>query len=86
MREGEAVPAFGRPPRPGRKPREPLWLGRACVYCGRPATTVDHVIPRSRGGPNAQWNLVPACKECNHEKGSLTAEEFLALRGDPGGS
>lgn len=30
--------------------------------------TIDHVIPRSKGGPNAQWNLRVACKACNKAK------------------
>ena len=39
-----------------------------CVYCGSPATTVDHVWPRSRGGPEAESNLVPACWSRNPSK------------------
>lgn len=57
-----------------------------CVYCGRfltredPDRTVDHVIPKSKGGPNRMWNLVVACKACNSEKDDADpAEEFLAL-------
>lgn len=39
-----------------------------CVYCGRPGRTRDHVIPKSKGGTNAPWNLVPACRDCNSFK------------------
>lgn len=39
-----------------------------CHYCGAPATTADHVVPKIKGGPGAQWNLVPACQPCNHRK------------------
>ncbi len=50
-----------------------------CQYCGErfPSTklTLDHVIPRSRGGPNSWQNLVAACMACNQAKGSRTPEE-----------
>ena len=46
--------------------------GLSCHYgCGTPAATLDHIVPRSAGGPSAQWNLVPACRECNALKASL---------------
>jgi 5-methylcytosine-specific restriction endonuclease McrA len=41
-----------------------------CVYCSNLATTVDHVIPLSRGGTNFEGNLVPACRSCNSSKGT----------------
>ena len=50
-----------------------------CQYCGdtsgRSYMTVDHVIPRSRGGKHEWENLVTACTRCNQRKGSLTPEE-----------
>lgn len=42
-----------------------------CTYCGDPATTTDHVIPRSRGGTNTKDNLVPACATCNSLKSNF---------------
>jgi len=39
-----------------------------CVYCGAPATTVDHIRPLSRGGCEVPENLVPACQSCNFSK------------------
>lgn len=51
-----------------------------CVYCGGVAHTRDHVIPLSRGGTNAPDNLVPACRPCNGEKGSLLVDEWKAKR------
>lgn len=39
-----------------------------CHYCGGPAGTVDHVLPRSKGGSNNAWNVVSACWDCNQEK------------------
>ena len=51
----------------------------ACQYCGRTGQsatlTLDHVIPRSRGGETAWENLVACCHECNNRKGSRTPEE-----------
>ena len=50
-----------------------------CQYCGaRPPTkdlTVDHVVPRSRGGPATWQNLVIACGSCNRRKGGRTPGE-----------
>lgn len=52
-----------------------------CQYCaetpGRQFLTVDHVIPRSRGGSHDWDNLVTACTRCNQKKGSLTPEEAM---------
>ena len=39
-----------------------------CVYCGDEAETVDHVIPRSKGGTDNIDNLVAACGRCNYAK------------------
>lgn len=41
-----------------------------CHYCGGHATTVDHVVPRIRGGSNKPENLVAACESCNYSKGA----------------
>ncbi len=44
-----------------------------CHYCGGPADTVDHVIPRSAGGaPYDPNNTVAACRSCNSAKGATT--------------
>jgi 5-methylcytosine-specific restriction endonuclease McrA len=48
---------------------------RQCVYCGGQATTIDHVLSRSRGGKNLWGNLAASCVRCNHKKGSRTPEE-----------
>lgn len=47
--------------------------GGRCHYCGDPATTLDHIVPKSDGGPSAQWNLTAACQPCNLIKGSWRA-------------
>lgn len=41
-----------------------------CRYCDAAAEHVDHVIPRSRGGLNAPWNLIASCASCNLQKWS----------------
>ena len=49
----------------------------ACQYCGRQTRdlTLDHVIPRHRGGLHVWENLVSACKVCNHRKAGRTPQE-----------
>lgn len=59
-----------------------------CQYCGqapgRHELTVDHIVPRSRGGGHGWSNLVTACKLCNHKKGNLLPEEAqMKLRRKP---
>jgi 5-methylcytosine-specific restriction endonuclease McrA len=47
-----------------------------CVYCGsNKDLTLDHVIPKSRGGGNEWTNLVTSCFKCNLRKGNRTPEE-----------
>jgi 5-methylcytosine-specific restriction endonuclease McrA len=69
-----------------RRPRPRVKLSRrevfsrdrhVCQYCGRQAhdMTLDHVVPRHRGGGHTWENLVTACKPCNHRKGGKTLEE-----------
>lgn len=60
--------------------------GWACAYCGRPASdlTLDHVVPRHRGGDHSWENLVSACKPCNHRKAGRTPREArMGLRTRP---
>lgn len=47
----------------------------SCGYCATPATTIDHVVPRSRGGGNSWANLVACCRPCNQRKADRTPEE-----------
>ena len=57
-----------------------------CQYCGRQThdLTLDHIVPRHRGGAHSWENLVAACKPCNHRKGGKTLEESrLRLRRAP---
>ncbi len=48
-----------------------------CQYCGRqaPSLTVDHVIPRSRGGESVWENIVASCGPCNRKKGNHLPRE-----------
>lgn len=67
------------------------FLGRHCPYCGvtmnrdrgwnsSQEPSRDHRVPRSRGGSDAPENIIVCCRRCNEEKGSLTAEEYMAVR------
>ncbi|EJZ05664.1 HNH endonuclease [Mycolicibacterium vaccae] len=47
-----------------------------CAYCGAKADTVDHVVPRSRGGAHSWENCVAACSSCNHRKADRLLSEL----------
>ena len=59
--------------------------GHRCQYCGTAEElTLDHVMPKSRGGKTNWDNLTTACKRCNSRKGDFTPEEAnLRLRQKP---
>lgn len=57
-----------------------LWRDQnTCQYCGKiyesEKLTLDHVVPKSRGGKNIWKNLVTACKKCNQKKANQTLKE-----------
>lgn len=55
-----------------------------CAYCRAHATTVDHILPRSRGGANSWLNTVACCQRCNTRKADLTPDEArMPLRWQP---
>jgi 5-methylcytosine-specific restriction endonuclease McrA len=59
--------------------------GNRCAYCGKAASTIDHVQPRSRGGKDTWENLVACCLRCNNVKGDRTPQEMAwTLRMEPG--
>jgi 5-methylcytosine-specific restriction endonuclease McrA len=63
--------------------------GARCQYCGKRYSTselsIDHVIPRARGGPTTWENVVCACLKCNVRKGGRTPEEaHMKLVARPG--
>ena len=78
-----------------KRPRPRLRLSRTevfardgwkCVYCGKQTNdlTLDHVVPRHRGGEHSWKNLVSACKPCNHRKAGRTpAEARMQMTGEP---
>ncbi len=47
-----------------------------CAYCQRPANTIYHVQPKSRGGADSWENLVACCLRCNNKKGDKTLAEI----------
>ncbi len=80
-----------------RRPRPVMRLCRrevfardrhTCQYCGRRVSasdlTLDHVMPRARGGGHTWENLVSACRDCNHRKAGRTPREArMKLRTEP---
>ncbi len=50
--------------------------GRRCAYCAKRADTIDHVLPRSRGGGHTWDNCVAACKSCNSRKADRLLDEL----------
>lgn len=74
--------------------RSPKWLSRAgeiakrdggwyCHYCKREmdkwTLTLDHKVPRCRGGTSQLENLVLSCHFCNNKKRDLDYDEFIAM-------
>lgn len=51
--------------------------GFRCAYCGDGDTklTIDHIVPKSKGGKSTFENCVAACRECNNRKGHRTCSE-----------
>jgi len=78
------------PPRQVKFSRRNIYLrdGHTCQYCGKvppkEELTIDHVLPRSRGGKTTWENVVLACIKCNMKKGSkLVSEAGLKLKSIP---
>lgn len=51
-----------------------------CFYCGYAGEskelTIDHILPKSKGGDSSAYNLITSCRKCNSDKGDKTAEEY----------
>jgi hypothetical protein len=62
--------------------------GGRCVWCSREAwprdRTVDHLLPRSRGGRDGAHNLLPACKRCNRARRSQAVVAYARQRARDG--
>ena len=51
--------------------------GNACCYCGsKDKLSLDHVVPKIKGGKDLRNNLVCACVSCNRDKGHSVMEEW----------
>ena len=46
---------------------------KSCIYCGKPSESIDHILPRSKGGLSNTENCVPACLSCNGDKSNAEA-------------
>ena len=58
--------------------------GHRCQYCGALAENLDHVVPRSKGGPHTWDNVVASCTPCNARKGDKLLEHTnMVLRRRP---
>jgi 5-methylcytosine-specific restriction endonuclease McrA len=58
--------------------------GGRCQYCGAKADSIDHVVPRSKGGQHTWDNVVAACRPCNtHKRDRLLHETTMHLRSHP---
>jgi 5-methylcytosine-specific restriction endonuclease McrA len=55
----------------------------ACIYCGEPATTFDHIVAVRHGGRTIPGNMAPACRSCNSSKGTKDVFAWLESRGIP---
>lgn len=52
--------------------------GHKCVYCGSTDNlTIDHVLPKCKGGYDHADNCVTACRPCNQAKGSMHVDVFM---------
>lgn len=47
-----------------------------CKYCNKYGDTIDHIWPKSKGGPNTWGNLCAACHDCNEKKADTPLEEL----------
>jgi hypothetical protein len=69
---------------PNGKIKVLLQIDPHCHYCGVEldsfTATIDHKIPRSKGGKNNKGNRVLCCRRCNTLKGDMDYEEFIRIR------
>lgn len=51
-----------------------------CYFCGRYGDTIDHLLPKAKGGHTTPMNCVCACNECNQSKADQNLEDFMKER------
>ena len=67
--------------RPTRKKRVFNERGAKCAHCGTEENlTIDHIIPRSKGGTNKIENLQVLCKKCNLKKADKMPNQFYSFK------
>ena len=67
--------------------RKSIWkkANGLCAHCGKSVTgasqTIDHIIPKSKGGTDDQRNLMPLCRKCNDGRGTnkIDVREFYGF-------
>lgn len=70
--------SYGEAKRLWRKHIKDQWDNK-CAYCGSDRElTIDHVVPRSKGGLDTSKNVVACCKSCNGDKGHTPWEEWYS--------
>ena len=52
------------------------FTSKTCIYCGQNSESIDHVLPRSKGGLSITENCIPACLSCNGSKSDNDAFEW----------
>ena len=52
------------------------FTGKTCIYCGNNSESIDHILPKSRGGLSVTENCVPACLHCNGNKSDINVFEW----------
>ena len=57
-----------------------ILLADPCVYCGKAATCIDHILALVNGGRHHPDNLAPTCRSCNARKRSRDVLHFLLAR------
>ncbi len=78
LENSAVVNLFSRQHTIGKELRQKIYQrdGYTCQYCGSTeCLTVDHVIPKSKGGLTRDDNLVTACRKCNNHKAARTPQE-----------
>ena len=90
----EKVAQYGFTPTKNRLLKMKIWeeTSHLCIYCGQPVAATEflagidaekeHIIPRSLLFDNSSNNLTCSCRKCNHEKGNMTAYDYMKSKGE----